>query len=592
MLAARSPGPVAVPPGVRVVRAATPVPARLQRGGAHTTGSTAGCSCPTPLRLGRPGDRARGRTAPRGALRRDPLELAPPERAPRRREPLARTAGVPWLADFRDPWTHNQFRVYPTPAHRALDAALGRGALAGLRRDRRQPGDPRRARRRRPRPAGRARGAARTGSTPPSRPTGRISATASGSSTRAASTGAGCRSTGSCAPSPRCPATSRLLFLGVAAACGSTLTRELGLGARVRVEPMAPHSYALGCQRAAAALVLINGLRPEAMSSKVFEYLASGRPIFAITPAVSAARSSARRRRRRHVRPARPAHGRRRSRTFVADVRAGTAPSATAAALAHYVRGHSRRAGRAYSTGAPWQHAAAGQRTRGRCPQDRKPPRAPPNRPARAAARRRHGRRPHCSRRAALTAVFAAAAALPPPARRCSSWSLAARPARPPPPRRDHRRRWCGLLVLLIPLTALLGPSFALPAFPQLFRFRIVLAVVSLAAPAGAPRCARRCASAPRTFALLFALWYGWLVVSLVWAPDKAEGLRYLGVVAFMFVVVAAMAAAGRATAVAPLCWVGGRRLRPHPRVLHPRGALRHPPADLAAPRPPPSRTP
>ena len=47
---------------------------------------------------------------------------------------------------------------------------------------------------------------------------------------------------------------------------------------------------ALGYQRAADALLLVNGRRPESMSSKVFEYLQAGRPIFAISPAGSAAR--------------------------------------------------------------------------------------------------------------------------------------------------------------------------------------------------------------------------------------------------------------------------------------------------------------
>ncbi|MEI6726735.1 MAG: hypothetical protein WCN81_11005 [Actinomycetes bacterium] len=52
-----------------------------------------------------------------------------------------------------------------------------------------------------------------------------------------------------------------------------------------------PHARALGYQHAADALLLVNGRRPESMSSKVFEYLQAGRPIFAISPAGSAARS-------------------------------------------------------------------------------------------------------------------------------------------------------------------------------------------------------------------------------------------------------------------------------------------------------------
>ena len=52
-----------------------------------------------------------------------------------------------------------------------------------------------------------------------------------------------------------------------------------------------PLVRSLGYQRAADGLLLINGLRPESMSSKVFEYLHAGRPIFAISPHGSAART-------------------------------------------------------------------------------------------------------------------------------------------------------------------------------------------------------------------------------------------------------------------------------------------------------------
>ena len=65
-------------------------------------------------------------------------------------------------------------------------------------------------------------------------------------------------------------------------------------------------------------------------------------------------------------------------------------------------------------------------------------------------------------------------------------------------------------LLVSLPLLALLGPSFALPAAPQAFLFRIVLAVVDLRRhllPAVAPRpdavrrqgpcCCRRCCGSP-----------------------------------------------------------------------------------------------
>jgi hypothetical protein len=81
------------------------------------------------------------------------------------------------------------------------------------------------------------------------------------------------------------------LFVGVDESRISPEVDRLGLAGRVRVEPFVAHGRALGYQRAADALLLVNGRRPESMSSKVFEYLQAARPVFAISPAGSAARA-------------------------------------------------------------------------------------------------------------------------------------------------------------------------------------------------------------------------------------------------------------------------------------------------------------
>ena len=83
----------------------------------------------------------------------------------------------------------------------------------------------------------------------------------------------------------------KVLFVGVDEGRVRPDADRLGLGERVRVEPFVPLARALGYQRAAGGLLLVNGLRPESMSSKVFEYLQAGRPVFAISPAGSAARA-------------------------------------------------------------------------------------------------------------------------------------------------------------------------------------------------------------------------------------------------------------------------------------------------------------
>jgi len=100
-------------------------------------------------------------------------------------------------------------------------------------------------------------------------------------------------------------------------------------------------------------------------------------------------------------------------------------------------------------------------------------------------------------------------------------------------------------LVLLVPLAALVGSAAGLPAFPQLFAFRLLLAAIVVL---GLPLLLLR--RSPVSLArwrpaLPLVLWVAWLTVTLIWAPDKAAGLRYLLVLATMLAVVGAAASAG-----------------------------------------------
>ncbi len=111
-----------------------------------------------------------------------------------------------------------------------------------------------------------------------------------------------------------------------------------------------------------------------------------------------------------------------------------------------------------------------------------------------------------------------------------------------------------GLLVSL-PLLALLGPSFALPQVPQAFLFRIVLAVVVYAGS-----CYLLLRRDPMPFAakdllLPAALWFAWLLLGLIWAPDKPSAFNYIAVVVTMAAVLLATAAAGGARR--RLIWFG-----------------------------------
>src|SRR5450756_2489777 len=73
-----------------------------------------------------------------------------------------------------------------------------------------------------------------------------------------------------------------------------------------------------------------------------------------------------------------------------------------------------------------------------------------------------------------------------------------------------------GLVVL--PAAALLGPSFAIPGFPQAFLFRIVLALVIAV---GVTYLVVRRAALPfaaKDVALPLTLWFAWLFVGLAWS--------------------------------------------------------------------------
>jgi len=99
--------------------------------------------------------------------------------------------------------------------------------------------------------------------------------------------------------------------------------------------------------------------------------------------------------------------------------------------------------------------------------------------------------------------------------------------------------------LILLPATALLGPSFALPGYPQAFLFRILLVLVI-----GAGITYLLVRRAPLRFAagdaaLPLVLWFAWLFIGLIWSVDKTGALDYLAIVVTMVALVLATAAAG-----------------------------------------------
>jgi teichuronic acid biosynthesis protein TuaE len=100
-----------------------------------------------------------------------------------------------------------------------------------------------------------------------------------------------------------------------------------------------------------------------------------------------------------------------------------------------------------------------------------------------------------------------------------------------------------GLIVL--PAAALLGPSFALPSFPQLFLFRLVLAGIVAVGVTYLVVRREPLPFAAQDVALPMLLWFAWLLVAVVWSTDKAAAFNYLAIVVTMLALMLATAAAG-----------------------------------------------
>lgn len=354
VLAVRTTGPVPDPPGVRIERAAGLDPEAVY----HLARKLAG-----PMRTGRPAPRA---TAPAGGerfqtSRRGPVDdwlqvpdayvgWVPPAVLAGRRllrdegfdalfsshprgsshlvaAALARGSGLPWVADYRDPWRTNQFRHYPTRCHEALNVRLETWALSQASAVT-AINEPMAADLRRLYP----RLAAATSVIPNGfDPNEAVDDVDLGPGFWIVHTGRIYARTEQVAAFLEAlvalPADVHALFLGAGGPEIAARAAALGVAGRVRFEPFAPRSRALGLQRAAGALLLITGRAPESLSSKLPEYLASGRPVFAMTSTQSAANAlvteAGAGRCIAPGEPLRPALA-----AFVADARAGRLPGA------------------------------------------------------------------------------------------------------------------------------------------------------------------------------------------------------------------------------------------------------------------------
>jgi hypothetical protein len=335
VLAARATGEAPAPADVRVVRAPVPMPRQLLGGGRRSTRVNRWISVPDPYFPWVAPAIVQGCELLRDERFAVIFSSSPRPSVHLVAAALSRISGVPWLADYRDPWSTYQFRAYPTSAHReahrrleawALQAAAAVTAVNQPIVDDLVGRHPWLAGRATVLPNGFDRAEAHDdvdlGPGFWLVHTGRLY-------------GREQQVSAFLAALATLPDDVKVLFAGVDESRVLPEARRLGLAERVRVEPFVPHRRALGYQRAAAALLLVNGRRPESMSSKVFEYLEAGRPVFAISPAGSAARALfAEVGGGACVLPDDPMAAP--LQAFVRDVRAGAAPLADKAALQRY----------------------------------------------------------------------------------------------------------------------------------------------------------------------------------------------------------------------------------------------------------------
>jgi len=334
VLTAEAQGPVTTPDFVRVLRTPVLVPRPLLRGGRRSSKVNAWLFVPDPYVLWA----ATAIAAGRRLLAAEPFDAIfsshPRASVHVTAAGLARASGVPWMADYRDRRFANDVRTYATPLHAAATrwletrvlrhaaavSAINQPILDAIVKHH-------------PRLEGHAH-------VLPNGYDGTETATA-------AELGPGFWFvyTGRLYEREQpleafltalaaLPQDVKVLFVGDATRV-QPLAAKLGVGDRVRVERLVPHSVALGYQRAADALLLMTGRRAESMSSKVFEYLHAGRPVFAITAPHSAA-SKLLAEVGGGFTVQHDADMREPLARFVADVRSGAGPVADADALARY----------------------------------------------------------------------------------------------------------------------------------------------------------------------------------------------------------------------------------------------------------------
>jgi glycosyltransferase involved in cell wall biosynthesis len=287
VLTAESEGPAEIPAGVRILRTPALAPQRLLQGG-RSARITKWLFVPDPYVAWVPTALIAGRRLLAAEGFDAILSSHPRASTHVVAAGLSRMTGLPWAADYRDRRFANDVRDYATPAHAAatlrLEACVLRRAAALTAINRPILDD---IVARHPWLAGRSH-VLPNGYDDAETPeditlgpgfwfvyTGRLYKREQALESFLTALAA-------------LPDDVKALFVGDAPRV-QPIAERLGIAHRVRVAALVPHAQALGYQRAADALLLITGRRSESMSSKVFEYLRSGRPVLAVTAPTTAA---------------------------------------------------------------------------------------------------------------------------------------------------------------------------------------------------------------------------------------------------------------------------------------------------------------
>jgi O-antigen ligase len=112
-------------------------------------------------------------------------------------------------------------------------------------------------------------------------------------------------------------------------------------------------------------------------------------------------------------------------------------------------------------------------------------------------------------------------------------------------------------LAVMVPVLSVMGATVSAPGARALFGARLALALLALAGIARVALGPVSLTLGPRGLRTMLVLWFAWMTVTLLWAPDPQAGLGYSFTVLMMIAVTLCVAAcAARPSYLAALLWL------------------------------------